>query len=149
MSIHDGTENSILNLVFRAVAWANYADNTATSPQTNVGIALHTATLVDADAANVSEVGYTNYTRVNVSRATGGWSAAAGGSISPTANIDFPVGGAAGSNLTATAFSTSSSTGSPPTGAAAILWSGTVSPSIVTGNGVTPRLTTLSTITLD
>ena len=36
MSIGDTTENAILNLVFRAVNWSLYADNTATTPQTNI-----------------------------------------------------------------------------------------------------------------
>lgn len=143
MSISDTTENAILNLVFRAVAWANYADNAATTPETNIVCALHTADPGDAGTMATSEIAYTSYARVNVARTTGGWSAAAGGSISPAANIDFPTG--TGGTGTATHFSTGKSGG----GAAAILWSGTVTPNIVTGNGVLPRLTTSSTITLD
>ncbi len=41
------------------------------------------------------------------------------------------------------------STGKNGGGATAILWSGTVTPNIVTGNGVTPSLTTATAITLD
>jgi hypothetical protein len=147
MSISDTTENAILNLTFRAVAWSLYADNTATTPQTNVGISLHTADPGDTGTASTSEIAYTSYTRVNVARTTGGWTAASGGSISPAANIDFPAG--TGGSGTATFFATASSNATPPTGAQTILWSGAVSPSIVTGSGVTPRLTTGSTITLD
>jgi len=147
MSIADVTENAILNLVFRAVNWANYADNTATTPQTNVGISLHTADPGDAGNASTSEIGYTSYTRVNVARTTGGWTAASGGSISPAANIDFPAG--TGGSGTAAFFATAASNATPPTGAQNILWSGTVTPNIVTGSGVTPRLTTGTTITLD
>jgi len=147
MTIADTTENAILNLTFRAQAWSNYADNAATSPQTNIGIALHTADPTDTGTASSSEVTYTSYTRVNVARTTGGWSAPSGGSTSPAANIDFPAG--TGGSGTATFFSTSFSNATPPTGTQTILWSGAVSPSIVTGNGVTPRLTTASTITLD
>jgi len=146
--IHDGAEDSILNLLFRAVVWAGYAS--AVGTETNIGIALHTADPGDAGTAATSEMttgAYTGYTRVNVARTTGGWSASSGGSISPAANIDFPAG-TGGSGATAGWFSTSSSSGSPPTGAAAVLWSGVISPTIACGNGVTPRLTTATAITL-
>jgi hypothetical protein len=146
--IHDATEDSVLNLLFRAVTWAAYAS--AAGSETNIGIALHTADPGDAGTAATSEMttgAYTGYTRVNVARSTGGWSASSGGSVSPAANIDFPAG-SGGTGASATFFSTSSSSGSPPTGAAAVLWSGAISPPITCGNGVTPRLTTATTITL-
>lgn len=143
MSIADVTENAILNAVFRAVAWANYLDNAATSPETNIVVALHTADPGDAGNMSTSEAAYTSYARVNVARTTGGWTAAAGGSISPAANIDFPTG--TGGSGTGTNFSTGKSGG----GAAAILWSGTITPNITFGTGVLPRLTTATTITLD
>lgn len=146
MSISNTTESAILKLVFNATAWANYADNAATSPQTNIGVSLHTADPADAGDASTSEIAYTSYTRVNVARTTGGWTETSG-SVSPVANIDFPAG--TGGSGTATHFATAKSNATPPTGAQAILWSGTVTPNIVTGNGVTPRLTTASTITLD
>ena len=143
MTISDTTENAILNLVFRAVAWANYADNAASSPETNIVHALHTADPGDSGTMSTSEITYTSYARTNVARTTGGFSAASGGSVSPAANIDFPAG--TGGSGTATHFSSGKSGG----GAAAILWSGTVTPNIVTGSGVTPRLTTATTYTLD
>lgn len=146
MSISNTTETAIMKLVFQAVAWANYADNAATSAQTNVGMSLHTADPADAGDASTSEIGYTSYTRVNVARTTGGWSES-GGVISPVSSIDFPAG--TGGSGTATHFASAKSNATPPTGAQAILWSGTVTPNIVTGNGVTPRLTTASTISLD
>lgn len=146
MSIANATETAVLKLIFQAVAWANYADNAATTPQTNVGLSLHTADPADTGDASTSEVTYTSYTRVNVARTTGGWTETTG-TITPVANIDFPAG--TGGSGTVTHFSTSKSNATPPTGAQAILWSGTVTPNIVTGNGVTPRLTTASTITLD
>ncbi len=145
MSIGDTTENAILDLVFRATAWANYADNAASTPQTNIGLSLHTADPGDAGTASTSEAAYTSYTRVNVARSTG-FSAASGGSTSPASNIDFPAG--TGGSGTVTYFATAKSNATPPTGAQVILWSGTVTPSIATGNGVTPRLTTATTITL-
>jgi len=142
MSISNTTETAILALIFNATAWANYADNAATPPQTNIHMALHTADPGEAGTMSTSEVTYTSYARVNVARTSGGWTVT-GGSVSPVANIDFPAG--TGGSGTATHFSAGKTGG----GAAAILWSGTVTPNIVTGNGVTPRLTTASTITLD
>jgi|SRR5215207_331999 len=143
MSISDTTENAILALVFNATTWANYAINATTTPEANIVVALHTADPGDTGTMATSEATYTGYARVNVVRTTSGWSAPSGGSTSPVANIDFGAG-TAGSG-TVTFFSTGKSGG----GAAAILWSGAVSPSIVTGNGVTPRLTTATTVTLD
>lgn len=147
MSIGNTTENAILNLTFLATAWANYADNASGTPQTNVGISLQTADPGEGGTASTNEITYTGYTRVNVARSGSGWTTSTTGSISPQANIDFPTG--VGGSGTATYFTTAASNGSPPTGSQTILWSGTVTPNIVTGNGITPRLTTASTITLD
>lgn len=142
MSISDTTETAILALIFNATAWANYADNASASPQTNIHNALHTADPGDAGTMSTSEAAYTSYARVNVARTAGGWTVT-GGSVSPVANIDFPAG--TGGSGTVTHFSTGKTGG----GGAPILFSGTVTPNIVTGNGVTPRLTTSSAITLD
>jgi hypothetical protein len=143
MGVATVTQNALLNLIFRATAWANYADNAATTPETNIIIALHTADPGIGGAQNTSELAYTNYARQNVARTTGGWSAPTVGSISPAANINFPSSGAAGG--TATFFSAGKSGG----GASPILWSGTVTPNIaVSASGITPQLTTASTITL-
>lgn len=142
MSISNTTESAILKLVYNATAWANYADNASATPETNIVVALHTADPGEAGTQSTSEVTYTSYARVNVARTTGGWTETSG-SVSPVATIGFPAG--TGGSGTATHFSTGKSGG----GASAILWSGTVTPNIVTGNGVTPQLTTASTITLD
>lgn len=142
MSISNTTENAILALIFNATAWANYADNAAATPQTNVHVSLHTADPGDAGDMSTSEATYTSYARVNVARTSGGWTVSSG-SVSPVANIDFPAG--TGGSGTVTHFGTGKTGG----GAAAILFSGTVTPNIVTGNGVTPRLTTATAITLD
>ncbi|MFN9110886.1 MAG: hypothetical protein ACK5XN_12540 [Bacteroidota bacterium] len=142
MSISNTTESAILRLVYNATAWANYAANAATSPETNIVVGLHTGDPTDTGNMSSSEVGYTSYARVNVARTTGGWTESSG-SVSPVANIDFPAG--TGGSGTVTHFSTGKSGG----GSAAILWKGTVTPNIVCGNGVTPRLTTATTITLD
>lgn len=142
MSIADTTENAILNLIFSATAWANYADNAASTPQTNVHTGLHTADPGDSGTMATSEIGYTSYARQNVARSTG-WSTASAGVTNPAAAINFPAG--TGGSGTATFFSTGKTGG----GAAAILFSGTVTPNIITGSGIQPQLTTATAISLD
>lgn len=145
MSISDTTETAVLALIFNATAWANYADNAASTPQTNIAMALHTADPGDAGTQTTSESAYTSYARTNVARTSGGFTISG---TSPTqaalaANCDFVAG--TGGSGTVTFFSAGKTGG----GATAILFSGTVTPNIVTGNGVTPRLTTATTMTLD
>lgn len=142
MSIGNNTENNILLLIFNATAWANYADNAASVPQTNIHTALHTADPGEAGTMSTSEAAYTSYARVNVARTSGGWTVTAN-SVSPVASIPFPAG--TGGSGTATHFSTGKTGG----GATDILFSGTVTPNIVMGSGITPSLTTATTITLD
>jgi hypothetical protein len=74
-------------------------------------------------------------------RTTGGWTAASAQSTSPVANIDFIA--ATGGSETESHFHV----GTAASGTGKILYSGTVTPNIVVSNGVTPRLTTASTIT--
>lgn len=147
MTISNTTETAILKLVYQAVAWANYADNAASAPQSQIGISLHTADPTDAGDATFSEVTYSGYVRVNVPRTSAtGWTEASG-TVNPVANIDFTAG--VGGTGIVSYFATGKSTATPPVGAQAILWSGTVNPVINSGNGVTPRLTTATNITLD
>lgn len=144
MTISNTTENAILDLVFTAVTWANYAQNASASPETNIVHALHTADPGDAGAQNTTEAGYSNYARQNVVRTTSGYTAASGGANFLVANLDFPSSGGAGTSLTH--FSQGKSGG----GASAILWSGAISPTIAIGaSGIIPRLTTATTNTLD
>lgn len=142
MSISDATETALMALIFNATAWANYADNAVTTPQTQVAVALHTADPGDAGNQSTSEAAYTSYARVNVNRTSGGWTVTAN-SVSPVATIAFPAG--TGGTGTGTHFSTGKTGG----GATAILFSGTVTPNITFGNGVTPQLSTSTAITID
>jgi hypothetical protein len=145
MSIADVTESAILALIFNATTWANYAINASASPETNIIIAGHTADPGDAGAQNTTELAYTSYARVNVARTSGGWTVAgtAPTQATPVAAINFPAG--TGGSGTMTHFSTGKSGG----GASAILFSGTVTPNIVCGNGITPSLSTATNIQLD
>jgi hypothetical protein len=134
-------DNDWLKLVFNATPIANICDNAASAPLTNLFVALHTADPTAAGTQSSSEIAYTGYARVSVARTTGGWTVT-GASVSPVAAITFGAM-TAGAGGTATFWSVGVAT----SGATKILYSGTVSPSIVVGNGVTPQLTTSSTVT--
>lgn len=146
MSLSNAAENAFLLLLLNATAWANIADNAASSPQTNTGVALHTADPGEAGTGSTSEAAYTSYTRVNVARSGSGWTVTTNSAV-PAATITFPAG--TGGSGTVTYFSVGNSNATPPTGAQALHFSGTVTPNIVTGNGVTPTLTTATSISLD
>jgi hypothetical protein len=90
MSLGNSTENNLLKLLYNAVAWANVADNAASSPLTNIHVALHSADPGEAGDQTTSEAAYTGYTRVAVARTTGGW-AVTNNSASPVSNITFPA----------------------------------------------------------
>jgi hypothetical protein len=132
--------NDFLKLALNATAIANIADNAASSPLTNLYVSLHTADPGAGGSQTTSEAAYTSYARVAVARTTGGWSVS-GQSATPVAAITFPAG--TGGSGTVTHFAV----GTVIAAAGKILWSGTVNPNIVTGNGVTPELTTSTTIT--
>ena len=142
MSASDILENAFLNLLLRATALANVADNAASAPLTNLHMALATADPGDAGTMSTSEITYTGYTRMNVARSTG-FGAASGGVAALAADLDFPVG--SGGSGTAT-FANLGRTGG---GAVDSFVSGAISPSIVTGSGIIPRLTaTTTTVTI-
>jgi hypothetical protein len=142
MGISDATENNLLKLMYNATTWANYAIDATSSPQTNIHVGLHTADPGDSGTMSTSEATYTDYGRVNVARSSGGWTVTAN-SVSPVATISFTIG--SGGSGTVTYFSTGKTGG----GATDILLSGTVTPNIITGNGVLPELTTATAITLN
>lgn len=143
MSKGDTFENDWLKLIFNATAIANIADNAASSPITSIFVSLHTADPGEGGSQTTSEISYTGYARVAVARTTGGWTVTAA-SVSPVANIDFGAM-TAGTGGTVTHWAV----GTLTSGAGKILYSGTVSPNIVVTTGVTPRLTTASTVTED
>ena len=142
MSASNSMENSVLLLIFNATTWANVAVNATSSPITNVYCSLHTSDPGEAADQTTNEIAYTSYARVAVARSSGGWTVTAN-SVSPVANIDFPAG--TGGSGTATHWGT----GTLTSGAGVMFVTGTVSPNIVCGSGVTPRLTTASAITCD
>lgn len=139
----DVTENAVLNLIFSATTWANYAINATASPETNIVTSLHTADPGDAGTGSTSESAYGNYARQNVARSTG-FTTASTGSVNLAANLDFPSSSGAATTITHFAYGKSGG------GATALICSGAVSPTIAIGGaGVTPRLTTGTQVSLD
>jgi len=142
MSKGNTFENDLLELIFNGTAIANLADDAATSPLTNIYVALHTGDPGEAGNQTTNECAYTSYARVAVARTSGGWTVTAN-SVSPAANIDFPA--ATGGTETATHVSI----GTDVSGTGKILYYGAITPSINISTGVTPRIGTGSTITED
>jgi hypothetical protein len=133
-------DGDILKLIFNGTGIANLADNTATSPLTNLFVALHTADPGVGGTQATNEIAYTGYAnRPTVARSGVGWTVT-GASVSPAADITFPLCTAGGGTATY------ASVGVAVTGATKILYSGTLTPNIVVSNGVTPIVKAGSTI---
>ena len=132
-------DNDLLKLIFNATAIANIADNAAASPLTNLYVALHTADPTSSGTQSTSEATYTSYARVTVARTAGGWTVSTN-TVVPAATIAFPA--CTGSTNTITHWSVAVASG-----ASKILYAGPVTPNISVSTGVTPQLTTASTIT--
>jgi len=132
--------SNLLKLLFNATAYANVADNAASSPLTNLYASLHTTSPGSGGNQLTNEAAYTSYARVAAARTTGGWTVPSN-SVSPVATISFPA--ATGGSETEQYFGI----GTASSGAGVLLYFGTISPTIAVANGVTPQLTTASTIT--
>ncbi len=127
------TCNSIVNLMYRATAWANVADNAASSPLTNTYVGLHTSNLTaSTNQQSENETAYTNYARVAVARSTG-WDAASGGATANAATISFAQCGASGATLTHV------STGVGASGTSAVWHYGALNSSLAVSSGITPQ----------
>jgi hypothetical protein len=128
------TCNSIINLMYRATAWANVADNASAAPLTDVQVALHTGDLTAATNSQAENEGtvYTNYARQAVARSIG-WAAASGGATSNVGTISFPQCGASGATLTDV------STGVGASGATAVWHFGNLNSNLIVSSGITPQ----------
>lgn len=142
MSKGNTFENDLLKLIFNGTTIPGLADDTVTAPLTTLYVSLHTADPGEGGSQTTNEVTYTNYARVAVARTAGGWTVT-GNSVSPTQNIDFPTGSGGSGTASYAAIGTDAN------GTGKILYKGSISPGITLGNGVTPRISTESTITED
>lgn len=136
-------ENAWLKLLLNGTAIANFADNTASSPATNLYISLHTTDPTDTPATEqtTGETTYTGYARQAVARTTGGWTVT--GSVAvPVASVNFPVCTAApGGTIQYVGIGTASS------GNGKLLQVAALSPTIPMTVGTVPTITTASTLT--
>jgi hypothetical protein len=145
MSKSNSWENSLLLLLFNNTAVANVGDATGLRGSTTAGslyASLHTADPGEAGDQTTSEATYTSL-RARRGRAQLGrldrhrQLGVAGG------RDHVPGGHRRQRHGHALRLGTASS------GAGVLLYSGTVTPNIVTGNGITPQLTTATAITED
>lgn len=146
MSLTNAAETAILLLLFENANWANVGDVTGLRGSTTAGswhVSLHTADPGEAGNQTTSEISYTGYARVAVARSSAGWTVT-GASVVPDANIDFgAMTGGAGGTVTHFGIGTDAS------GVGNLIFKGTVTPNIVTTTGVTPRLTTATSVSVD
>lgn len=146
MSLTNAAETAILLLLFENANWANVGDVTGLRGSTTAGswhVSLHTADPGETGNQTTSEISYTGYARVAVARSSAGWTVT-GASVVPDANIDFgAMTGGAGGTVTHFGIGTDAS------GVGNLIFKGTVTPNIVTTTGVTPRLTTATSVSVD
>lgn len=129
---------AIFNATFSGAAVTTLFQN-AGSPATNIYISLHTADPGVGGNQTTNETSYTSYARATVARTSGGFTIS-NNTVVPAANIVFAQ--CTGSTSTITNWGVGLSASSTGT----LLYSGTVVPNISVATGVTPTLTTGSTI---
>lgn len=145
MSKSNTWENDLLLLVFNNTNAANIGDATGLRGSSTAGslyLSLHTADPGEAGDQSTNEIAYTGYARVAVARSSSGFTVT-GNAVALAANADFPAG--TGGSGTATHFGI----GTAASGAGKLLYKGSLSPSIVCGNGVTPRINAGTVVTED
>jgi hypothetical protein len=138
----------LLELLLNAVPIPNIADDAASTPATEYFVSLHTANPTNAGNQTSSEIAYTGYARVSVSRnaTSPAWTitGTSPASASPNASITFGAM-TAGAGGTAT----HAVIGTLSTGTGKIIFSGAISPTISVVNGISPSLKTDTVITMN
>jgi hypothetical protein len=131
-----------LNLVLNGIAIANLADNAGTGPLTALYISLHTGSPGASGNQTTNEAAYAGYARIPVARNSGApaWTIS-GNQASPNAAIGFAQ--ATGGSETEAFMGI----GTSLSGSGKLLWFGTITPNIAVSSGVTPQLTTGTTVT--
>lgn len=133
-------DTALLALLLNATPIANVADNAASSPLTSLYLSLHTASPGVGGNQATNEAAYTSYARTSITRNSSGFTVASG-TATLTSAVNFPT--ATGGSETETFFAV----GSASSGAGVMYYFGPLSPTIAVSNGVTPQLTTGTTIT--
>jgi hypothetical protein len=144
MSKSNAFETAWLQLVFQNIGIPNIGDATGLRGSVAAGqlfFSLHSADPGEVGTQATNEVTYTGYARVGVSRNGNAGFTVTDNSVSPAANVDFPICTVGTGNATHFAVGVAS------TGAFMVLYKGTINPNISIAPGVTPRLTTATVIT--
>ncbi|HWH72855.1 MAG TPA: hypothetical protein VNV16_01140 [Methylibium sp.] len=145
MSKSNTWESDLLLLVFNNTNAGSIGDATGLRGSSAAGslyLSLHTSDPGEAGDQTTNEVAYTSYARVAVARSGSGFTVT-GNAVALAANADFPAG--TGGSGTATHFGI----GTDASGAGKLLYKGAISPNIVCGNGVTPRINAGTVVTED
>ena len=148
MSKTNTWENDLLLLLFNNTNAGSIGDTTGLRGSSTAGslyVSLHTGDPTETGNQSSSEATYTSYARVAVARSSGGWtvSGTAPTQVVPAATISFPA--CTGGTNTISHFGI----GTDATGTGKLLYKGTVTPNISVSSGVTPQLTTSTTVTED
>jgi hypothetical protein len=145
MSKSNALETAFLEHLFQNANIANVGDATGMRGSTTAGslyFSLHTADPGEAGSQTTNEVTYTSYGRVAKGR-NGTDFTVSGNAVSVAADVVFPAGTGGSGTATHWGLGTASS------GPGVLLYKGAISPSIVTGNGATPKLQAGTVVTED
>jgi hypothetical protein len=133
MSMSNATETSLLNLLFKNLAFANVGDAAGLPPSVASGsyfISLHTADPGEAGNQSTNEVSYGSYARVAVARGVG--FTVSGAQAINAAQVQFPTATSGSGAATHFAIGLASS------GAGQILLSGALNITLNYQTGTTP-----------
>lgn len=142
MSKSNSWENGLLELLFKNTNFANVGDATGLRGASTAGslyLSLHTADPGEAGDQTTNEATYTSYARVAIARSGAGFTVSGNG-VSLAANASFPAGTGGSGTLTHWGLGTAAS------GAGVLLYKGTITPNVASGNGVTPVVVSGTTI---
>lgn len=145
MSKSNAWENGLMLLLFNNTTFATVGDATGLPGAATAGslyLSLHTADPGETGDQTTNEIAYTSYARVAVARSGSGWTITAN-AAALVADASFPAG--TGGSGTATHFGI----GTASSGAGVLLYKGALSPTIVCGSGVTPKITAGTLVTED
>lgn len=133
MSMSNVSETALLNLLFKNIAWANVGDASGLQPSAAAGsfyIRLHSADPGEAGDQTTSEIAYTGYAAVAVTRGAG--FTVSGDTISNAATVQF------GECTAGTATVTHFTVGTAASGAGSVIYRGALSASRAVSSGITP-----------
>lgn len=151
MSKSNAFENDLVALIFQNAGAANIGDATGLRGSTVAGslyIALHTADPGEAGDQTTNEIStaaYGQYVRQAVARSAAGFTLTGTGGVTLAAAVNFSQMTSGTGGAVATHFSI----GTSMSGVGKVLYKGAISPTITVNNGVTPQLTTATTVTED